>query len=247
MPQERIVNVAYPRKRKPPKINPLFAAIALAIILGLVWLIFFRPDPAPKEESNPPEQKQEATESAKPKESTSSASTKLDTSGWFKYTDVEETFSILVPERWFYDKTGKGSRDQGKILGGAGNFNFIEKKFDPEKNYIVYFEVDTLESDVDLEKYAARTACLRTERDDCENAEEPKTQKKIKVAGKDAVWQEIHGEEEGIGIEVYIPKSSSEVYVLYTQGGIEKTENGFKVKQEFVDIIETMLATFKFS
>ncbi|MEX0616830.1 MAG: hypothetical protein WD231_03415 [Candidatus Woykebacteria bacterium] len=245
MSEERTVNVRYPQKRKPLKIKPAFAIVVLIIVLALVWLIFLKP--TPKEESKPDEQNQEeATESAKREVATSSASTKLSTSDWFKYADVEETFSVLVPERWFYDKTARGIRDQGKVLGGAANFNFVERKFDPEKNFIVYFEQDILSSDISLENYAARIACLRTGGEDCENATPPKTQKKVKVTGKDAVWQEIHTEDEGVGIEAYIPKSNTEIYVLYTQGGIEESDNSFKVKQELIDIVGAMLTSFKF-
>ena len=83
--------------------------------------------------------------------------------------------------------------------------------------------------------------------DNCEDPEPPKTQKTIKVAEKSATWQEIHGEEEGIGIEVYIPKTETEIYVLYTKGKVGESEAGFLVEAEFVNIVETMLTTFKFT
>ena len=66
------------------------------------------------------------------------------------------------------------------------------------------------------------------------------------MAGKNALWQEIHKEKEGIGIEVYIPKTEAEIYVLYTKGKVSESEARLLVEQEFVNIVEAIIATFKF-
>ena len=252
MSQERVVNVSYPRKKEFPKPNPLIVVILISILIGLAWFLFFRgkesTEQTPKEAVKKDQQKVD-TPSAKANESTGSAKptpSKLDTTDWSEYTDVKETFSVLIPKGWFFDRTAKGEREQGKVLGGVANFNFIEKKFDPEKNFAVYFERDSLTSDIPLKKYAARIACIRADGDNCEDPETPKTQKSLKVGDKNSIWQEIHKEKGGIGIEVYIPKTETEVYVLYTKGKVSESEARLLVEQEFVNIVEAIIATFKF-
>lgn len=250
MPEQKVINVSYPQKRKPLKIKPLLIAIGIIIIIGVVWALFFRPQPKQEEETQAEAEKQEeATTSAKPKEATQSAKPldkEVDTSDWYEYKDVKETFSILVPKGWFFDKTLKGPREQGNVLGGVADFNITEKDFDPKENSAIYFEKDIIQSDISLKKYAARIACIRTNGGNCENPNLPDSQKSIKVAEKDSIWQEIHSDDEGVGIEVYVLKSEADVFVIYSVGMVDKIAEGFKIKQEFVDTIEGMLSTLKF-
>lgn len=255
MAQQRFVNVSYPQKKKLqiPKTNPAVVVVIIILVLGLAWFLFFRPE-ATDESTQESEKQEEATPSAKPKEATPSGQsldTKVDTSNWYEYKDVKETFSIKVPKGWFFDKTVKGLREQGKVLGGVADFDFTEKEFDPEGNFFVYFEQDSKEAQTSLADYATKIACIRStdivpQEEVCQNPSPPASQKTIKVADKNAIWQEIHGLE-GIGIEVYVPKSETEIFVLYTAGKVDKTDGEFKVKQEFVDIVEGMLSTFKFT
>lgn len=253
MAQENVINVSYPKKRTPLKIKPLFIVIGIIAILLIIWAVFFRSsskqDEKPQAEA---EKQEESTSSAKPKEATSAANLsgeKVDTSDWYKFEDVEKTFSIKVPKGWFFDKTTKGTREQGKILGGVANFNFIEKEFDQKENFIVYFELDSIDPTTNLKNHATKISCLRATdiipaEESCQNPSPPSSQKLIKVAEKESVWQEIHGVA-GIGLEIYIPKSETEVIVVYSSGMVDKTNGEFKVKQEFVDIVEGMLTTFK--
>lgn len=247
MPEQRVVNVAYPRKKREINFKPFIIAIIAILILVAVWFIFFRGSSNVKETTQETEKQDEATTSAKPASpSAKNLDTKVDTSDWYEYKDVEETFTILVPKGWFFDKGVKGSREVGKILGGVGNYNFDEKKFDPDKNFMVYFERDGLQSDLSIETYAARIACTRTNGDNCENPKTPDSQKTLVVADKVSIWQEIHKSDEGIGIEVYIPLSETEIFVLYSLGKIQEIDGDYKIESEFEQIIEGMLSTLKF-
>lgn len=249
MPEQRVVNVAYPIKKRDVNFKPFIIPIIAILILLAVWFVFFRSSTNQEEPQEEAEKQTEATPSAKPSEATSSAKkldTKVDTSDWYEYKDVKETFSILVPKGWFFDKGVKGSREVGKILGGVGNYNFDEKNFDQDKNFMIYFERDNLQSDLPLETYAARIACTRTNGDNCENPKTPDSQKTLVVADKVSVWQEIHKNDDGIGIEVYIPLSKTEIFVLYSLGKVQETDGVYKVEAEFEQIIEGMLSTLKF-
>ena len=246
MQDQRVVNVAYPIKKRDVNFKPFIIPIIIILILISAWFIFFRGSSSPEEPQPETETQEEATTSAKP--ATTSAKkldTKVDTSDWYEYKDVEETFSILVPKGWFFDKGLKGGREVGKILGGVGNFNFTEKKFDPKKNFMVHFEKDSLQSDLSLETYAARIACTRINGDNCENPENPSSQKTLVVADKVSIWQEIHKSDEGVGIEVYIPLSETEIFVLYSLGKVQETDGDYKVESEFEQIVEVMLSTLK--
>ncbi len=253
MTDQKIINVAYPRKRNLPKINPLYIGIVIILVIGISWILFFRLQEKQELAPERSEKQKEATPSAQPRESTPSAKQiekKVGTSDWYEYKDVKETFSILVPKGWFFDKTLKGPRDRGKILGGVANFNIAEEEFDQKENFAVYFELDSKDPGISLKNHATKAACLRTTdiiptEESCQNPSTPASQKEIKVGDKEAVWQEIHGLV-GIGIEVYILKSETEVLVLYSAGMVDKTDGEFRVKQEFLDIGETMLSTFKF-
>ena len=248
MPEQRVVNVAYPIKKREINFRPFIIPIIVILILISVWFIFFRNSSSQEEPQDEAEKQTEATTSAKPSEATSSAKnidSKVDTSDWYEYKDVKETFSILVPKGWFFDKGLKGGREVGKILGGVGNFNFTEKKFDPKKNFMVHFEKDSLQSDLSLETYAARIACTRINGDNCENPENPSSQKTLVVADKVSIWQEIHKSDEGVGIEVYIPLSETEIFVLYSLGKVQETDGNYKVEAEFEQIVEGMLSTLK--
>jgi hypothetical protein len=253
MANENVVKVNFPKKRKPPKIKPLFLVVGIIVIILVVWAVFFRP--ASKQEETQPEtdKQEEATASAEPKEATSSAETtseNVDTSNWYEYTDVEKTFSIKVPKGWFFDKTLKGPREQGSVLGGVANLDLTKKDFDPKKNSAVYFELDSKDSGITLQDHATKIACVRTNDvastdESCQDPTEPESQKTMKVGSKEAIWQEIHGLA-GLGIEVYIQKSNTEIFVVYSEGRVEKTNEGFKVNQELANIVEAMLPTFKF-
>ena len=247
MPEQRVVNVTYPRKKREINFKPFIIAIITLLVIVAIWFIFFRGSSNVEETTQETEKQEEATTSAKPASpSAKNLDTKIDTSDWYEYKDVEETFTILVPKGWFFDKGVKGSREVGKILGGVGNYNFDEKKFDPDKNFMVYFERDSLQSDLSIETYAARIACTLINGDNCENPDTPETQKTLVVADKVSVWQEIHKEDEGIGIEVYIPLTETEIFVLYSLGKVPEIDGDYKVESEFEQIIEGMLSTLKF-
>lgn len=247
MLEQRVVNVAYPIKKRDVNFKPFVIPMIAILILVVVWFIFFRGSSNQEEAPQETEKQEEATTSAKPASpSAKNLDTKVDTSDWYEYKDVKETFSILVPKGWFFDKGVKGSREVGKILGGVGNYNFDEKKFDQDKNFMVYFERDSLESDLSIETYAARIACTRTNGDNCENPDTPDSQKTLVVADKVSIWQEIHKNDEGIGIEVYVPLSETEIFVLYSLGKVQETEGDYKIESEFEQIIEGMLSTLKF-
>ncbi len=253
MVEENVVNVSYPRKRKPPKIKPLFIVIGFIVIILIIWAVFFRSTSNQKGTQAESEKQEEATSSAEPKEATSSAETSsedVDISNWYEYTDVKKTFSIKAPKGWFFDKTLKGPRGEGSIRGGVADFNFTKEDFDPKENSAVYFEFDSKDTGTTLKDHATKIACLRTadvasNDDSCQDPTKPESQKTLSVDSKEAVWQEIHGLT-GIGIEVYIQKTDTEVLVIYSDGMVDKTSEGFSVNQEFVNIVEAMLPTFKF-
>ena len=253
MADQNVIDVRYPQKRKYPKIKPLFIVIGIVIIVLIVWAVFLRSTSNQEENQAESKKQEKATASSEPKEATSSSqepSEDVDTSNWYEYTDVEKNFSIKAPKGWFFDKTLKGPREQGSILGGVADFNFTKKDFDPKENSAVYFELDSKDSGTTIKKHATKIACLRTNDiastdESCTDSSSPESQKTTKIDNKGAIWQEIHGLA-GIGIEVYIQKSDTEVLVIYSDGMVDKTSEGFKVNSEFVNIIEAMLSTFKF-
>lgn len=157
------------------------------------------------------------------------------------YKNEEYGFEIKYPSDWFEDRNYKGPRQRGEILGGILNAKVFS---DSRNNFVVLFEMDKNEGSESLYSYAAKIGCFRSSDTDMENNcdEFSKLQKKIQLAGKEAVRQEFTTISGPI-IEVYVPLDELSILVIYTFGG---SENGKDIKQSFISNFDQMLSTFRF-
>lgn len=225
----------------------IYAIIAL-VVYGAIYFLFLS-----KQGSNPYSTSNQAPNSISQPTQVQVASPSTirygETANWKTYTDPKGIFSTQYPADWYENKKSTAVHISGPRkplpLGVIGPLLSDVEDFPTLSRKAIVFQLENKRAEISLDKYSYDSdVCKGDTFGYCDShTPKPIERKKIAIESKEAIWQISQASPSGPGLEVFIPKSETEIIVIFTNA---LNKDATDIDADYKNLVSQILSTFKF-